>query len=330
MKLGILNEFNGLEENYIKACKDLGINYEVIDVLSSDWINNVLKSNCDGFLVRPSCGKTIWKTMFDEKLYFISEELGLPIYPSYKEILIYENKRNMASWLEINNVNHAKTWSFFTRQEALDFFTNYDEYPLIFKPNLGSAAIGIKIIKNKEEGIRLTKKIFTKGRFFSRGYTKWSKTKIGLKYPNIDDKQYNSLMVQQYIDVSVEWRMIKIGDSYFGHQKLEKDGFCSGSGRVGWVRPPEQLLNMLDDICEKGGFNSMDVDIFEDVTGRYYVNELQTIFGSYDNSQMYIDGKPGRFIKHDGKWVFEEGYFNLNGSCNLRVENFINILSGAK
>jgi len=50
-------------------------------------------------------------------------------------------------------------------------------------------------------------------------------------------------------------RMIKIGDSYFGHKKLLKGDFASGSGAVGWEAPPRQLLEMLDLICQKGKFN---------------------------------------------------------------------------
>jgi len=35
---------------------------------------------------------------------------------------------------------------------------------------------------------------------------------------------------------------------------------------------------------------------------------------------MMVDGKPGRYIKKGGKWIFEEGAFNQNESYNLRLE----------
>lgn len=70
----------------------------------------------------------------------------------------------------------------------------------------------------------------------------------------------------------------------------------------------------------------MNLDIFETFEGEYYVNELQTMFGSFNISQMYIDGKPGRFKYLNNEWIFEEGYFNQNASMNLRVEDFIKIL----
>lgn len=325
MKLGILSNFTGSKEYYIEACKELRVNYEVIDIRSSDWLENIKISNCDGYLVRPMCLKQSWKDMCDEKLYFINKILKKPIYPSFDACYIYEDKKKMAYWLKAHNIPHAPTHVLYDKTEAINFLEKA-KYPLVFKPNIGSAAIGIKMIDKKQEALKLVDKIFTKWRFFNKGYTKWYKTKYKISYPIMDDKQHNFIIFQDKLKVKTEWRIIKIGESYFGHQKLEVNGFHSGSGKVGWVDPPKKLLRMAKDICDKGNFRSMDVDIFETEDGKYYVNELQTIFGSYDISQMYIDGKPGRYLFNDDKWKFEEGYFNQNYSCNLRVEDFIKTL----
>ena len=96
--------------------------------------------------------------------------------------------------------------------------------------------------------------------------------------------------------------------------------------RLGGYDPPKHLFDLLRDICQKGNFNSMAMDIFETIDGQFYINELQSMFGSYNNSQMYINGKPGRYTYKEGQYIFEEGYFNIFGSCLLRVEHFISIL----
>jgi hypothetical protein len=323
MKLGILNEFNNKHDSYIKACNDLNIEYCVVDIISDNWIDNIRKSKCDGYLVRPSDGKEAWKRMYDEKLYFIEKVLKIPIYPSYIEIFIYENKKNMSYWLDINMLPHPKTWVFYSKDEALQFVNNYKQFPLVFKTNLGSAAIGVKYINKKSHAIKLINRVFPKFRFYCRGYTKWRKTRYGVSYPVMDDKQYSYIIFQEKIDVKVEWRIIKIGESYFGHQKLSDGKYHSGSGLVGWVEPPRELLDLAKKVCELGSFGSMDFDIFEDTKGNYYINEMQTVFGSYNPSQMYINGRPGRFVEKNGEWVFEEGYFNQNRSYNLRVEDFV-------
>lgn len=71
----------------------------------------------------------------------------------------------------------------------------------------------------------------------------------------------------------------------------------------------------------------MDVDIFETVEGEFLVNELQASFGSYADSQMYVNGVPGRFKWENGKFVFEQGVFNLYGSNLLKIQDFMEILS---
>ena len=183
-----------------------------------------------------------------------------------------------------------------------------DKY--IFKSNLSY----IKILKSFNSAKRHLKSIKKKG--FIR------------KPGNKMDVQWGYAIFQQYIPDAKEWRIIKIGDSYFGHQKLKNGQFHSGSDKVGWYDPPRSVLKLCKDVCEKGNFTSMALDILENKDGNFYVTELQTIFGSYNQSQMYINGKPGRYLYDEinDDWFFEQGYFNQNYSHNLRLEYAISQL----
>ena len=75
MKIGIFTSFQGdhLVENAIKACENLGVEYEVVDILSADWIKNVQNSNCDGFFCPSNCLSQEKKTIQDERYYFVSQ-----------------------------------------------------------------------------------------------------------------------------------------------------------------------------------------------------------------------------------------------------------------
>lgn len=336
MKLGIIKTDDNLHLKYVKACIDLNIEYEIIDFFANDWVELINNSGCDGFLLRPNVKKQYFKDAFDERVFFLNKILGKKIYPSYDEIFIYENKHNMALWLNIHNIKHAKTHIFYNKKEAL-YFINGAEFPIVFKTKIGSAGIGVEFLKSKRRAKKLIRKVFPSYPpfslpFINRGYSRVVKSK---RFPLLrsslrDDKQYGVVLFQEKLtNLKCEWRMIKIGDSYFGHQKIaDKTGKHSGSSLVNWAKPPITLLELVKEICELGNFNSMNVDVFETESGEYYVNELQTIFGSYDNSQMYIDGKPGRYRYINNEWIFEEGYFNQNSSMNLRVKDFINILGG--
>lgn len=327
MKIGIFKGFSSAQTKLAAdACKDLGIEYEIVDILSSNWIDNIKHSGCDGFYCMSTCASIEKKQILDERYFFVSQLMGYPIYPNYLGLFIHENKRNMAAWLEYNGYPLTPTKVFTNKNEACAYFDKC-AYPLVFKANLGSAASKVRIIRTRAQARRFTRHVFPKDGIALLNVGKIYSTKThGIKVPDLSSPQKDYLIVQEYKDILHEWRIIKIGDSYFGHQKLLKGNFASGSGRVGWVAPPRELLLLVKDICEKGKFPCMDVDIFETKDHQYFINELQTSFGSYADSQMYIDGKPGRYKYVNGEFVFEEGFFNTFGSSRLKLEHFVNIL----
>lgn len=329
MKLGILTNDRKTTDYYVAACKEIGVEYQLINILSVDWITEIKKYGCDGILVAPNAHTFVKKNMYQERIYFINKIMNIPVYPSYNEILVYENKRNMAYWLETHDIPMPTTWVFYIKKEALDFLNQRKVFPLIFKPNIGTGGSGIKFIENQRQGKRLVNKIFTKLKHFNRGFTKWYKTKYKIKIPKTNDKQYDNILFQELVDVKHEWRGVKLGKSYFAHKKLpNEEGLHSGSGKADYSNPPIKVMEFIKYVCDISDFRSMNVDFFEDYEGNFYVNELQTIFGSNIKPyQMCVDGKPGRYLFKDNDWIFEEGMFNQNNSYNLRVLDFIEQLN---
>lgn len=333
MKIGLFTTYRGIYHvnQAIKACEELGVLCEVVDVTSANWLQNVLNSDCDGFFCLSTNLSQELKTIQDERYYFISQVMHKPIYPDFTGLYIHESKRNMATWLELNGLPHARTKVFTDRAEALAYLDECT-YPIVTKANVGAGASKVIIIKDKTQAKRMAKKclITTHNRFLHPGfaYRAMYRHKFWPLLKNTRDRQNDYFLVQDFVkDVMHEWRILKIGDSYFGHQKLLKGDFASGSGLVGWVAPPKELLDMVRELCEKGGFLCMDVDIFETKDGQYSINELQASFGSYLDYQMCIDGHHGRYVYRGGEYVFEEGDFNVYGSTKIKLEHFIHILS---
>lgn len=330
MKLGILTSFDNSYKQYIKSCEDLGIAYEIINFTSDYWLENVKKTDCDGFLVRPPCEKQEHNSIYMERLYFMHSILKVPIYPSYRSLFLYENKRVTGDWLEHFGFPHLKTHVFQSKKDALNFIDK-SEFPLVFKTNIGSSASGVDIARSHKEALKWVNRAF--GRFSPFYKYRFYPSRFFIKLPDNMITQRNFVIIQNYVEIKWEWRMIRIGESYFGRRKLLKDGFASGSKLTGWGKPPEQLLYIIKEISEKQGFSNISVDFLETIDGNFLVNELHALYGSTpeitrDGSEMYIDGKPGRFIFKEDKFVFEEGIFNQNVSYLLRVKDFVNQLSG--
>jgi hypothetical protein len=326
VKLGILTGYHDWK-SCVTACEELRVAHEIVDILSPDWLGNLRRSDADGFLARPPCLCQELKTIYDERLFFLKEYLGKPVYPNFNSLYLYESKRNVAAFLELHGFPCPKTRVFVDLGRALRHL-EAASYPVVLKANIGAAGSAVDVVPSYRAARRAARRVFgLREGVFCRGRSpvlrKW-----GIPFPMTGLAQKHYLIVQDFHEIKWEWRVLKIGSSYFGHQKLLKGGKASGSGRVGWVAPPETLLRLAKEICDRGRFDVMDVDVFETIDGRFLVNELQALFGIYLPYQMRIDDKPGRFVYAEGKgFVFEEGEFNRLNSKLLMVQDFVSQLA---
>lgn len=308
-KLGIIQCPLHYHKHYIAACRELGISYVLIDLTHSNWIEAVKTAQCDAFLVWPASSPTYFKDLFDDRLRIMAESMACILYPTVNEIWFYENKRRQYYWLAAQELPHPMTWIFYNSEEALEFLRHSD-YPLIFKTNIGSSSKGVRILRNFNESRKIVDKCFKKG--------------ISLPRSDPYDRQRGSIYLQEFLPVVREWRMVRIGQSYFGHPKGRRGQFHSGSGLVEWDLPDLSLLELVKKVTDMGGFRSMNLDVFES-RNRLYINELHTVFGtSVSVDQMRFSGKPGRYVYESSKgWIFQPGDFARNACCNLRVLDLV-------
>jgi hypothetical protein len=311
--LGIVKEFTYKHRFYVAACRDLGVPYKILDLSKPNWIEVVQKSNCDAFLIRPSCELSVWKQMYDERLKVMVKDLGKIIYPAYEEIWFYESKRRMSYWLQAHDIPHPHTWIFYDLVNALDF-AKKTELPIVLKSDFGSASSGVRIFHSRSSLIRWIKQIFRKG--------------VICKNEDPRDRQWGVVLFQEYLPDVREWRMVRLGASYFGYEKLKRGEYHSGSLLRAYSRPSDDLLFFAKRVMDEGGFTSMAMDVFESKDGRYLVNELQSMFGMSRPDMCVVDGKAGRMVfrPNSNLWVFESGDFCRNHLCNLRVQTLLTLL----
>jgi glutathione synthase/RimK-type ligase-like ATP-grasp enzyme len=334
----LANEYPGDHLFWIKACDCFPskISYRIVDLTSNNWLEEIQSSPSEILLAKPSGFTASFKQLCDERVYILSKVLNYPVFPSAEEIFIYENKRFLSYWLKASNIPHPCTSVFYNREEAEGFLEN-QVFPIVGKTNIGSSGSGVMILKTKREALVYLKQCFTgpgapkrKGPNFSTGnllnrglhylaHPKDISEKLALYKTISSDVQRSFVIFQKYIPHCYEWRVVRIGNSFFAHKKLKIGEKASGSLLKGYEAPPIQLLDFVKGITDRHEFYCLAVDVFES-KDEYLVNEMQCMFGQSDPYQMLINGIPGRYRYLEGEWTFEEGDYNQNGSFNLRVE----------
>lgn len=317
LMFGIIEDVAQFHKHYIYACRDMGLSYKVMSILDDRWISNFHRSECDAFLVWPSAASTVYKQVFDYRLKILECDMGMTVYPSWLECWLTEHKPRLRDWMEANGIPHPKTWVFHDIEAALGFAESAS-LPLVFKTATGASASGIRVIKCRRDLAMTIHHAFGRG-FCPRGYDPL-------------DRQRAFAFFQEYLAEVDEWRMVRIGDSFFGYRKERgQHGLHSASHNWSWLDPGEELLNLLKMVTEKGGFTSMDVDVFRTKGGRLLVNECQTVFGcSTPAVQMKINGVEGRYTFNTGGWRFETGSYSENHMCNLRLAYLIDRMAQKK
>lgn len=339
MKIAILrNEDVDSSFKWQIACEKINLPYEVIDLTSAGWLMSIKQYPYDFFLLKPPGRLSHYKLMYDERLYFITKILKLQTFPSFEECFIYENKKVLSYFLESNQIPHPETSVFYNKSEAR-LFCESQAYPFVAKTSIGASGSGVTVIKNKKQAVNYINKAFSsqgiKRRFGPNRVTGSPKMwflkalsnpgyllKKMQEYFSIHKHGERDFVIfQKYIPHEYEWRMVKIGESYFGHQKIKQGEKASGTKGIKYVTPPQNLLDFTRNLCERCNFHFMAIDLFEDRTGGYLVNELQTIFGHVQDHILEVDGKRGRYLYTCNDWIFEEGDFCTNESYDLRLDH---------
>lgn len=308
-RLGIIEEPFQHHWPYIAACRELGVSYRLVRITDADWVKNIQQSGCDAFLVWPSMGRRSLREVFDNRLYLLEHQLGYQIYPAYKETCIYENKYRLADWLVASGLPHAET-TLFNRERDAMVYAKHAQLPMVVKTRLGAASSGVWIESRRASLRRRIRQAFRQG--------------LRADYRHRFESERGAVLLQEFIPRVREWRLVRIGDSFFGHGKGVRDGFHSGSGLVEWEVPSNRHLDFLYQATESGGFRSMAVDVFETAEGELLVNELQTVFGTnFSVDQMRVDGKPGRFVLRgkEGKSRRQEAVGGRQGEEKSNVEH---------
>jgi len=310
-KVGIIFDLAHYHRHYIAACIEKQQSFQVLQLHDNDWIENFANSKCHFFLVWPTIVNTVWKKLFDDRLYFLNKKMGKIIFPYYESLWFYENKSRVRDFCLINQIRIPKTDIFYCEHEALNYLERID-FPVVLKLDQSAASLGVWIIKTKKHGRKLVKQLFRKGLIPHRGDPR--------------DLRWGQVIFQEYLPNVDEWRITRVGDTFFCRIKHKQGDFHSGSGKLSWGKPDEELMNYVKQITDDHDLKSVAVDLFVNPDSKeFWVNEIQALFGEHRIDDSQGTENMGKYKLQDNKWHFIPGYYYNNACANLRLEYALTI-----
>ncbi len=348
IKVGIIrNEDPNSARKWALACDCRNIQYIIINPFINSWLDIIRSEKFSFFLLRPPGTFENYNRWYMDRIAILTLIQEYKIFPSYKECLIYENKKMLFDFLKATGYPHPGTWVTYEKIDSKSIIQQLS-LPIVAKTAIGASGSGVRILRTKEKlesyinqafsqkGIKRksgpNRVIGSPKKWFFKALKspKYFIQKLRKYWQIYRQGEKGYVILQEYIQHDFEWRIVKIGHSYFGHKKIKIGDKASGSKGILYDPPPFKLLDFAKSICEKENFHSIAIDIFEDGNGGYLVNEMQTIFGHVQDHLLEYNGVPGRFISINGNWQFEEGDFNQNESYNLRLEVALDLYNSGK
>lgn len=286
--------------------KNNSIPYTYFDIHSSTWMQDA--KNIDFLIWRPMSSP--WELEeAREKIYFIEKHLNKFVYPSYSEVVFYENKLLQYYTLKDMGFPIVETFISSDYDEVLAWIENA-AYPFVSKIKEGSASQGVMLLPDRKTARRHVEKIFRGGR-----QTYW---------PCL--KQKNYVYFQKYLEnEGFDLRIIAVDENHiFGYyREVPKGDFrASGMGLIVKKELQKEAVRIAVDVTKQLNFMGLSVDfLLSKEDGRFYIIEASNFIKIETDSQLMINGTSGRYryVSESDSLVFEKGNYWIQ---ELVLRNF--------
>ena len=274
------------------------IPYNFLNIHDNQWIEDA--KQFDVILWRPKSSP--WELEeAREKIYVLERHMNKIIYPSFDEIIFYENKILQYHIFHELNFPVIPTFISHNYDETREWISQA-EYPFVSKIKTGSGSFGTMLIKNKLMAKIYVEKVFRIGKS-----TYW---------PSVRQKNY--VFFQKYVrNHGFDLRVIMVdNNNIFGYHRLVPKGDFRASGMniISHEELPLDAVKIALNITEKLDFTNLAVDFLQSKEDdKFYIIESANFINvdkPYNLTINEIHGKY-RYNYDTDTLIFEKGDFWL-------------------
>jgi len=272
------------------------IRFGLIDIHTSSWLEAA--AGFDVIVWTPKSSP--WRLdEAREKILMMETFLGKVVFPSYREIMLYENKLLQYDALKALGLPIVEAFISHDYEETLQWIGRA-EYPFVSKVRASAGGSDIKLIRSERQARLLVERIFRIGRPTTSGVV----------------RQKDYVYFQRFVpNHGYDLRIIVVDSEYiFGYYRLVPgDDFrASGFGDIIKSELPEEAMRIALEVTKRLDLGYVSVDFVRSRSDdRFYIIE-SSIFSQIDNDmQTIINGVSGRYRyrTEDDRFEFVEGRY---------------------
>lgn len=297
-------------DRWVAQLQRLGHEPVLVDVFASGVIDRLRK--CDGFL---------WwftPTRFPRELgkrlmQALDHAGGLPMFPDARAVWHFDDKVAQAYLLQAAGIPAPRTWVFWEREAAANFFRTA-EYPLVLKLAAGNNARNVALLRNARDADRWSAKLFGRGVASLRQRLPFLR-----RWPDV---QQGYVLVQEFVAGNpYDTRVAVIGDRAVAYRRFNRPNDFRASGSGNLDRNPAavegDVVQLAFDAARRLGAASLCVDVLRR-DGQPVISEMSYYYEGYK-----LEACPGYWTS-SGEWRDRP-----LDPAEAILDDFLAVLSGA-
>lgn len=213
MKIAIHNGL-GFNIHWIQYCIKENIPHKLVNCFDTGIIQQL--EDCDALMWHHHHNTTRQDHLLARQLLFTLEQSGKKVFPNFNTAWHFDDKLGQKYLFEAINAPLVPTFAFFDKENAIEW-ANSTQYPKVFKLRNGSASRNVKLVKNKQDALKLINIAFGKG--FSHQKNPWESLKENWRIYKLNNSKFGGVKAALkrifYIPKSEREYMIEKGYVYF-------------------------------------------------------------------------------------------------------------------
>lgn len=284
-------------DRWLEYCQLHGIMHKIVNCYDNDIIAQL---NSFTHLLWPITQDSPADIAHSRKIIASAERAGVKVFPNSDTCWHFDNKIAQKYLLEAINAPLVSSYVFYEKEKAFEWIAQ-TTFPKVFKLKSGAGSANVRLVKNKNEAIKLCHQAFGQGFVSYHGYFGDAKTKLRKigTFPQFIDKlkrfpkyllssaitkqqmprERGYLYFQDFMPGNqYDIRITIIGNRAFGFTRdvRPNDFRASGSGSISYDRKriDMECVKVAFDVAEKIKSQSMAFDFIKDENGKPKIVEI--------------------------------------------------------